>query len=258
MKIGDQIFYKFYIAEIKLKIDKSKKNLSTFSKLIKSSEKLLSSYKEYIERETTSNFEELLNNPTLDINGSLRERLVIDLDIYTKQAFLIYLKTHFNNIKRYNKEKENLKSLKEQLISYSTYLLITKKFNLKISKEIVKRQYVFKLGYNLGSLIIRRVKRNRAPVNWNVSNKNKQALLDKGLIPYYKKEAEQAEKQGKEYEGIKWQVLHPKTDVFINYINDSIMLFDIIGSKMTASLYSIFLDYKRTNKFNPNVYPLKD
>lgn len=36
------------------------------------------------------------------------------------------------------------------------------------------------------------------------------------------------------------------------------MLFDIIGSKMTASLYSIFLDYKRTNKFNPNVYPLKD
>lgn len=257
MKIGRKIYFALYVAEIKVKIKEAEQDSIFFKTSLKISKTFIENYKEYIQKETTVDYNDLLKNPSLSITGSLRERFfTVNKELLTKDAFLFYLKNYSKNLKKYNNHKDYIKSLNSQLVSYKAYSLVIKKFNLKISKEIIERQYIFKLGYKLGNLLILRNISSKPSINWFASNKIKKQLLDSNKIPFKKEDQLQAEKEGRVYEGVEWLIKHDKEQPFLNYVRDSFFHFEMIKSKAQNSIFFFLNEFKKNKSYNIKSYPL--
>lgn len=258
MKIGTKIYYELFIGGLKLKISKAEEDLAIFEKGVEASKTALKTYKNYIDRECSIDYNILVIAPSNNIKGSLRDRVVVDEVLYTKEAFLTYLNLYYTSFKRLQKHKEYIKTLKNQVVDYSTYKLIIKKFNLKISYAIVFNQYIFNLGYGLGVVqAIRKVLKNPG-VDWNRSNKKKQQLIDKGLIPYYKEEEKEYEERGETYEGVEWLIKHSKENVWIVHLYENVKTykFQLIKSNVSLSLKYYLNQLKQSKEYNPKAYPL--
>lgn len=75
-----------------------------------------------------------------------------------------------------------------------------------------------KLGYGLGTLIIKNVKvrPSTTRINWGESNKQKAFLISKGLTPYCRKDALIAKEKGIRYEGVPWFIYN--NEPYIPYV----------------------------------------
>lgn len=258
MKIGNEIFYKLYYGSVDLKLKDLEDDLSLYESSLETVKEHIKSYKPYIDSECSADYVMLLTAPPKNVVGRLRDRIVIDDKLYTKDEFLVYFGVYRNTFLRLKNKKQEYKNLNKLKVEYSIYLKIIKKFNLKISKEIVHRQYVFKLGYGLGSLKAVRKVTNRDKVNWKESNKRKRALLDKGLIPYYKEDEIAAIERGEKYEGVEWLILHDKENVWIHHTSGEFksFKFQLIKSNLSKSLKTILTEFKNRTNFNPKSFPL--
>lgn len=257
MKIGNKVYYDLYYGALDLQIKEEKETSKIFKKGLDNIKSLMESYKPYIDSECSTPYTVMLGTPLSIINGRLKDRVVIKDKLYTKEAFNFYYKKYKDALVRYEKHQQIIKRLENQKVDYKTYQKIIRAFNLKISKEIVERRYVFDLGYGLGKLAAIRKYSNKPSVNWAESNKAKQRILDAGNIPYYKEEEEKAIAEGKEYNGVRWLVKHDNENVWIRFITKvKSYNFQLIKSNISSSLKYTLNEMKQSKKYNPKQYPL--
>lgn len=111
--------------------------------------------------------------------------------------------------------KPLIDEIKKSIIPLDVFTFVIYRFNEKLINKVVDTNYIIDFG-RLGRLMVVKVETDRRRVNWGQSNKNKAAIIKNGKTPYYKKDAEAAEKAGIEYDGVEWLVLMPSLD-FIFY-----------------------------------------
>jgi hypothetical protein len=88
---------------------------------------------------------------------------------------------------------DKLKAIKTVEVTYKEYSFLVREFNLAIVDKIIQG-YIFNMGYGISSISIKIKKRHKARINWNESNKLKQAILDRGGVPYNKEVSPEGEK----------------------------------------------------------------
>lgn len=172
------------------------------------------------------------------LNGQIRELPSEILEQGTRQ--IIYsntiLKTYFDLNKPIIIMSEEIKKLNKQKLEYSIFRHILKTHNEKIAN------FIFDTGKSyehsiFGTLKIVHKETVTQKIDWGKSNRNKQTLLDKGLIPYKKEEAELAEKNGETYTGIKWLVPGYKDGMLLVKWTNSPIIKEYLGSDMKFIKY---------------------
>lgn len=258
MKIDIKIYYKLFYGSLNIKIEEAEEDLIVLKDSLSTLKSLLKNQKPYIDSEIGVNYTQLVKDTPSFLNGKLRDNIVHQGKVYKKEAFRFYYKKYKDCKKRYDNQKQLVTSLKNRKVTLKIYRVIIKKFNLKIAKEIIDRQYVFNMGYRLGMIKAIRTISNKPKVDWHNSNKKKARLIEKGLIPYYKKEAEDAEKEGKEYKGVEWLIKHDKENVWISYFNlfKRPYIFQLVKSNASDSIKSYLSTFKQSKEYNPKSYPL--
>lgn len=152
--------------------------------------------------------------------------------------FNIQLKTYNTNINPLREYISYRELHKGDLINQRIFTFILKRFNKLLMEALVTKGYEF-YSKGLGTIKVDFKKNKKNIVNWGISLRNKNAIIERGEIPYLKEDAMKAEREGVEYKGVQWLV----------YLND----------------YSLFYDWRYTpsDKFRqPNVldywvYPLR-
>jgi len=257
MRIGIEIYYKLYHSTLDLQIEKAKEDIEIFRMTFKNIKDILKSYKPYIDTQVNILYGILLISPSTLVKGKLSERYVYEDKVYTKELFFDYLRAYKKNFDRLNQHKAYIKSLERKRIEYKIYKLILKKFNSKISSEIVFNRYTFNLGYNLGSLFLTHKRIEKEMVDWGKSDKKKAEIKERGGTPYYKEDAEEAEKYGEEYVGEKWLVMHPKDGVWVHHRYGTIKGYKLklITSSSPFCITKQITELRNSEGFNVNSYP---
>lgn len=214
--IQSNLIHKVYCLALEEQIKEVEFNLnsaiSNFNKFVN----LLTKNKELIDSTLNLKLDKILEFNKIDLDN-LKYPIS---NIYSEQtttkykAIQYYITNAFNTKKIIIKNKKYLKDLKNQLIDYTLFNIIIKKFNTKVSEEIIYNNYKFSMDKTFGYLGVTMVESKRKRVDWGKSNKNKAELLSKGLIPYLKKDAESIEN----YQGVEWLEYHPSKD-FVFYWN---------------------------------------
>lgn len=257
MKIGRKLYYDLHYSILKYKIEKAKEDLHIFQKGYLSLRKVMYSLKPYIDDNVSIPFDELMINPPDSIKGRLAERYVNKGNLYTLSDFEYQYEYYKKAHKRYVKHQSYIKELENKIRSYIIYTKIVKKFNLKLAKEIVERQYIFSLGYGLGKIAAVRKTSKRNKVNWFASLKRKEQILEKGGIPFSREEEKRALEEGKEYKGEKYLIYHPQENVWIYhlYTQFTSYKFQLVKSNVSDSLKKFLYDFKAKDGYNSKIFP---
>lgn len=257
MRIGQEIYYKLYHSTLDLQIEKAKEDIEIFRITFKDIKNVLKSYKPYIDTQVDILYGILLVSPSYIVKGRLQERYVFEDKLYTKEIFFKYLKAYKKNFDRLAKHKLYLETLEKQRISFVLYKAIIKKFNTKISNEIVFNQYTFNLGYNLGSLFLAHKRVEKTIVNWGESYKLKDKIIENGGIPYYTEEHEEATKNGEEYLGEKWLIYHPKDGVWVHhqFANVKSYKLKLIRSSGAVNIGKLIQQLRQSKGYDYKKYP---
>lgn len=97
---------------------------------------------------------------------------------------------------------DEIKTLSTKKITIKVYKEIIRKCNNKIGEWLIRTGGVFTNPFFGGISLKHKLDTNRP--NWGKSNKNKQAILDRGGIPYNKEDEQRCIDAGIEYFGEKW------------------------------------------------------
>ncbi len=146
-----------------------------------------------------------------DISLSIDNKILISGKCNLLVEPLTNLEKYFNiKLAGYNQIYniyENKLKVKEQLIKQQikspVFFYILQRFNELLFLELVHSAYQFKDLFVGGFYVI--VNKNKKPViNWGISIKNKNKLLEEGKIPYTKQSEQEAKENGIEYKGEPW------------------------------------------------------
>lgn len=88
-------------------------------------------------------------------------------------------------------------------ITYEEFSTVIRDFNKEVSSRIINNAYKFNFG--IGTIEVKRSPRRGVSIDWNSSKKLKQEIIDRGDIPFNKKDAP---------EGIKWFIYFDSKDYF--------------------------------------------
>lgn len=152
---------------------------------------------------------------------------------------------------------DEIRTLSDKKISIKVYKEIIRKCNNKIGEWLIRTGGTFTDNF-LGSLTLRHKEKTNRP-NWGKSNKNKQAILDRGGIPYNKEDEKRCLDAGIPYHGEKWLdkdypngllVIHWRMTSFIKqYIPDNLVIRFVATKgnysfiKRISDLYLTDVDY---------------
>jgi hypothetical protein len=114
---------------------------------------------------------------------------------------------------RLQPKEQELEVLRSYKIPLRIFAFILRRFNELLIQEILYNSYRLKDNV-IGHIYLIVNKSKKANINWGISIKNKQTILDKGGIPFI---AEEAEKIGSEYKGEKWIEFLPEYRMFYNW-----------------------------------------
>lgn len=172
-------------------IEKQKEKIDAYAPKVKEVSHILSLYINYSDA----------------LNGKIRELPANVLALGTREITYsnTVLRTYYDLKQPAIIMASEIKELNKQKLEYSVYRHIIRSFNEKISKYIVETGKAFEDPF-LGILKIKYKENVVGKIDWGQSNRNKQLLLDRGLIPYKKEDAIKAEQEGVPYAGIKWLV----------------------------------------------------
>lgn len=118
-----------------------------------------------------------------------------------------YFNLQLNNFNRIlpiyiNKQKKQ-EELNKAQIPFVEYKYILRRFNELLTDAILYEAYEFYELF-LGKLTVIATTSKRQVIDWGISTRNKNKLIEEGKIPYLKADAEKAKEQGIEYHGVKW------------------------------------------------------
>lgn len=88
-------------------------------------------------------------------------------------------------------------------ITYTEFSNVSRDFNKEVSNRIINNAYRFNFG--IGIIEVKRSKRRGLSIDWHTSKKVRQEIIDRGEIPFSKKDHP---------EGIKWFVFFEGKDYF--------------------------------------------
>jgi len=127
-----------------------------------------------------------------------------------------FLRSILHNITKYNREicrlEDEYEELKKYNISSDLHKEILKAYDYLLTGYLIDGN-IYSMGCNMGNLYIKRKKNTyrRKIIDFGKSYKERQRVIDEGLIPYRKKDEEEAAAKGEEYNGVKW-LLYRFTD----------------------------------------------
>ena len=229
--------YKEYVEKNKINIKKSTKKLVDFQHLINKVLKI--------------KLTDILNIESKQkLNGIFKSKLS---KLKSSSQELRYIKLLLNIIFKAKSEnklyEKNIDKLKLKIINYTQYKFIVSNFNEMVSDKIITDGYVLKLDYHLGEIRIIKKKRaeNKLPINWNASNKVKEAIIANGDIPYNKVTAP---------EGKEWLVYFTEPYGYYWYWSKydcNITNRDSYSFKPTAGDYGNIKKLNQYRKHNPLV-----
>lgn len=117
----------------------------------------------------------------------------------------LVLKTYYDLYQPMKSMSIEIKALNKEKLDYPVYRHILRMFNEEVSKYIADTGKAFEDPI-FGAIKVKYKENVVGRINWGESNKNKQTLINRGLRPYKKEEALEAEATGVTYDGIKWLV----------------------------------------------------
>lgn len=185
MKINTLKIYSDFISDLKVSESSIIEEIENYRKSKEYLLEKIAFYKHYIDNFTNVDYSQIdtLTKPIPDkairiLTGQ------IGFDVNT-------LKRTLNIIVEINKsltklEKE-LNDVRNSIIEKDLFKDIIYKFNNKISDEIVYKGYAWFLGFNMGSIRIKKVlcdKRIKKRIDWGKSNKKKAEILSRGGLPF--------------------------------------------------------------------------
>lgn len=210
----------------------------------------------YKYNEKIKQLKELKESYIKDINDNIdniKKYIKIDLDNYTKewiektynpteslyQYLIIYLKKHDgeNEIKKYLIILIKYCNVLRSINTYNKYISFANKrksLPLKEYKSYVYKYYckvhkcilegnAYKFNNGIGTLIINywKLKKPKPTIDYALTYKRKQEIINKGLRPYDMEEAKLYRAKGIPYDGIKYEVFRDATHYFDVGIFDS-------------------------------------
>tara|TARA_R110000796_G_scaffold105289_5_gene215289 strand:- start:9045 stop:9848 length:804 start_codon:yes stop_codon:yes gene_type:complete len=185
--------------------------------------------------DTRNNIQQLLekNRSTIDLYLSVKYNKILECtskstinkikipttSIYTNgreinfKAIKLYIEKYiqYNSIIHSNSRK--IENIKKQIISFTIYNKIISKFNQKCIDAIIHKNWSMDFYKGMGQIFVRQVENHKKRIDWGVSTKNKQAIIDRGELPYLTADAENTPN----YKGIKWIAYRPPIDFFIHW-----------------------------------------
>ena len=257
MRISTHIFYKLYHSSLEVQIEDAKEDMKIFLVTFGKIKDILKTYRPYIETQVSIPYGILMISPSTLIKGRLSDRYVYNDTLYTKEVFMTYVKTYKKNFDRLRKHKLYIKSLENKRLPFKIFKLVLKKFNLKLSEQLVNNEYKFEMGYGLGNLFLAHLHIKTPSPNWGESYKKKQEIVEAGNIPYYKVDEEEALKRGEDYKGVKWLVNYPLDSIWLYHEHTLIKnySFKLINKTQYTNISSMIVDVRNSKDFNFNKYP---
>ena len=173
------------------------------------------------------------------------------------------LKNYYELRKPIEIVSQELKELKKEKLDFAIYKTVLSLHNKKLSMYLINTGKTYENKY-LGTLKIGYKENTAAIVNWNESNKNKKALLEKNLIPYKKEDEEKALAEGREYNGVKWLVMGYDRgvpvlkwvvpDIIKEELGKKIGDFKYVPARGKYGIIQLLRDDYNSPNFNPNKY----
>lgn len=112
------------------------------------------------------------------------------------------------------------KAAKIETLTYSEYRKILKTFYFEVQKQMILNGYGYVLEGNIGWICLNRVKVNKdgrkKTIDFSATAKKKKEIIDKGLKPYNKEEAEWCENNHIPYDGVDYKV-YKNDEYFYDY-----------------------------------------
>lgn len=134
------------------------------------------------------------------------------------KIYIIQLIKYCNNIKAVNRYNIMIEeSSRRSKLTYKQYREIIKRYYYKV-QECLLEGYAYHFNRGLGDLVITRFKanKNRKMCDLDATAKRKQELIEQGLKPYNKEEAEMYALRGWKYDGVPYIVY--KNDNYFYHI----------------------------------------
>lgn len=250
--IDIKTLHQLYIAETTHKIEALEKELQIILKRTKIVESRLELHRDNINFYVNVKLDTILSN----INPALEKSIVYPITkIYNDGAEInfesikLYINTYIQLKCNTNTLNNDIKRLKKKRLPFKIYETVIKKCNNKIADRIVTENYIFSPNSHFGELLVIKTNNEKKRINWGASNKNKAKLLEQGLIPYKKADAESQEN----YQGVKWLEYHPVIDFFIHWrtsyiaikYNNNLGKYSFNPARGNYGFVSKFLDVKR-------------
>lgn len=210
--IQNNLIYQIYSKALLDKIEKVKKDLKEYKSLRDVCKRSILLNKDFINDSLNVKTDVILTYSTDKEMNSIKYPIYSNNPSLLK-AVKLYITNYIDYNKLYNFNLEELNTLKSQVISYSIFNNIIKKFNTKISDKIIYENYKFSMNETFGYISVIKTENHRKRVNWNKSLKNKKEILDRGGIPYKKEDA----KNNPNYKGEFWLEYHPAIDFFFHW-----------------------------------------
>ena len=137
-----------------------------------------------------------------DINNGTLEIVKIPVSNIEKYYNIEAVKINRLTVQIKNRERF-IKEKKDIFPSFKLYRFIIKRFNELLIDKLIDDAYHFKDLF-IGRLSVLSFENKRKAIDWKKSRDTKNKLLSENKIPYLKKDAEQALKEGIEYKGEYW------------------------------------------------------
>ncbi len=200
--ITAKTIYSLSNVKTNLEIDNIKKDITKLKKVNKVIETFIDNNNDKLHR--VVNKHQLLLGESITINNPLNA-----LEKLTN----IKLKSYYINNTLITSKEAKIKTLTEQKLNVNIFIFTLRTLNTLIVDAIIKKGYEFS-DYFIGTINIVSFKNNKKKIDWGKSLKNKQRIIDKGQIPYYKAEAEV---QGEDYQGVQWLEHYKGRDLWFNW-----------------------------------------
>lgn len=148
-------------------------------------------------------------------------RKLLTIGSWTREERLVltFILRYIQTLKKESEYKHNIEvASKRTKITFQQYHKIVKEYYLQVHKAILQgKGYKFEKG--LGTLQINYWKTQFKPhtklrIDFNKTNINRRALIEKGLRPYKIEEAREYARQGKEYDGVEYKVVRHSDNFF--------------------------------------------
>lgn len=217
--INFTLMYILYTLHLKMRIKKLTNKLERNLKLKESILSVLSKYQEEIDFFLDIKYKDILKFRSSKEVDKIKFPIH---EVYYKgktvnfRAIKMYISRYGYINGKTTKLQTEIKSLKKQKVKKKIYKAVISKTNSKIIDAILNTNYVYKPLPVFGALGVIKNKNKRISINWGESNKRKKEIIERGEIPYYKKDAE----KDPNYKGVKWLVYNPEIDFYLHWFKN--------------------------------------